>query len=386
MTRTCKQKTQHDVIDQEIYDFTLIGSVWHSRQGKRLTTVLIVLLNYCYLWGYVATGSNTLMALYWMAIGEPTTCETKHWSSSCQISYYIALICFMSVTIPLSFVNLANQGGLQVFMAFYRVIMFSVLIITCLIQLMHGPVQLGNHKIDTAWLNEWKFGGFGILFTHVSVAFSSQPSLPDALQPIADRKSLGKDFCILIHLTVGILCASVFTASVVNPVTLTYQYYTGRNGGFGEGTPTIIGSVIRYAVLFFPVINIFNEYPLVTYTLATNLSSAFPKSFGGKWKRIIIISISSLPPFFLGAIVGSVKTIFNLSGIIAFLIGYLFPCVYVIAARRIVVAKHGKKAIDNQYYKWYSRSSIIMVVFVSCSILSIIASTFVLYYTITALI
>ncbi|ENY61549.1 amino acid transporter, putative [Entamoeba histolytica HM-1:IMSS-A] len=385
MTRTCKRKTNSDELDQEIYDFTLISGMWHSKQGKILTSILIIVVNYCYLWGYVATGSNTLMTMYWLFKNQPQMCDTQTWNSQCNLSYYICVAVFMVLTVPLAYVNLSQQGFLQLFMAFYRIIMFSILLITITIQLFHGPVQLGNHKIDTAWTNEWKWGNFGILFTHISVAFSLQSCLPDALQPVRNKKQVGLVTIIgslisgIIYILVGALCASVFTASSTNPVTINYEYYTGRNGGFGIGNPTVIGYIIRYAILIFPIVNILNEYPLVCYTLATNISSTLPKSYGGKWRKYAIISCAVFPPFALACLVGSVKTIASLTGIVAFILSYVFPCAFVLASRRISVARNGIEALKNRFYSWYSTTTIVVIVFVICSILSIISTTFVLY-------
>lgn len=360
MTRTCKKKTQHDLINNEIYDFTLMAGMWHGRQGKQLTAILMIVVNYCYLWGYVATGSNTLMTLYWLFKGSPETCDTAVWSPACQSSYYLSVAIFLVVTVPLSYINLSKQGGLQLFMALFRIVMFSLLLITIVIQAFYGPVQLGNHKIDTAWVSEWKWGNFGVLFCHVAVAFSVQSCLPDALQPAGDKRKIGVIATIgtlvsgVIYILVAALCASVFTASATNPITLNYQYYTGRQGGFGAGSVTVIGNIVRYAILTFPVVNILSEYPLVCYTLSTNISSTIPKAFGGRWRKFAITTVAALPPFALACIIGNVKTIANLTGIVAFILSYVFPCAFLISARRIMVAKSGQGALKNQYYSLYA--------------------------------
>ncbi|EDS88688.1 hypothetical protein CL6EHI_094370 [Entamoeba histolytica] len=152
-----------------------------------------------------------------------------------------------------------------------------------------------------------------------------------------------------------------------------------KNGGFGIGNPTVIGYIIRYAILIFPIVNILNEYPLVCYTLATNISSTLPKSYGGKWRKYAIISCAVFPPFALACLVGSVKTIASLTGIVAFILSYVFPCAFVLASRRISVARNGIEALKNRFYSWYSTTTIVVIVFVICSILSIISTTFVLY-------
>ena len=236
MERTCKEKTEKDEIDQGMYDFTLISRTFHSKEGKKMTSILMILVNYCYLWGYVATGSNTLMTLYWLLRNEQSKCDTVKWTVECASSYYVALVIFMLFTVPFAYISLNYQAKFQTFMMFYRIVMFTVLLVVIVIQLCYGPVQLGNHKIDTAWIHEWKFGNFGVLFSHVAVAFSVQTCLPDALQYIRNRKSLvtvtniGTFITFIIYILIGSLGASVFTASATNPVTLNFQYYTGRNG------------------------------------------------------------------------------------------------------------------------------------------------------------
>ena len=84
-------------------------------------------------------------------------------------------------------------------------------------------------------------------------------SIPNAIAPLKDKSklksviSLSMLTSLVFYWLVGALSAYFFNESTLPLVVLNWGNYSGRNGGWGEGTPNAIAFVVKFIIMLFPV-------------------------------------------------------------------------------------------------------------------------------------
>ncbi|KAL7715235.1 Amino acid transporter transmembrane domain-containing protein [Entamoeba marina] len=308
-----------DSINCEIvntYGYTELGNWLGGKFLKYISNMCLVGNCYGSLWGYVATCVTTISSIVWIIFGNDEKCVVeKHFQQpvECQLSYYGAICLYGLMVIPLSFLDVGRQAFIQLIMTIIRFGSFSLMLITCFIQLgVNGPLSSKRNVFSFQW------DGFGTVFTHTAFAFVVQHNIPNLISPVRGNKkrvhlpiSIGLAVSSVFYILIGIICCYTFNDSVQTPITLNWSTYTGRNGGWGEGSVLWYATITKYIILIFPVINLTKKR---RSTLTKYLSKA----------------LAIFPPFLLTAIVSSLHIIFDITGIIAFFLAFTLPCLYIL--------------------------------------------------------
>ncbi|KAL7712888.1 Amino acid transporter transmembrane domain-containing protein [Entamoeba marina] len=328
-------------IDCEIvntYGYTELGNWLGGKFLKYFSNICLVGNCYGSLWGYVATCVTTISSIVWIIIGNEEKCaDENHFQQpvECQLTYYGAICLYGLVVIPLSFLDVGRQAFIQLIMTIIRFGSFSLMLVTCFIQLgVNGPLSSERNVFSFQW------DGFGTVFTHTAFAFVVQHNIPNLIAPVRGNKkrihlpiSIGLAVSSVFYILIGIVCCYTFNDSVQTPVTLNWSTYTGRNGGWGEGSVLWYAVIIKYIILIFPVINLTSSFPILSSTLSHNLEPLFPNKFRKRrptLTKYLSKALAIFPPFLLTAIVSSLHIIFDIAGIIAFFLAFTLPCLYLL--------------------------------------------------------
>ncbi|EKE39372.1 hypothetical protein ENUP19_0061G0144 [Entamoeba nuttalli] len=337
-----------------LFDYTTLGEMWGGQFLRWFNFACLVLYLYGSLWAYAATSVSTLTTLFWMIYGDTERCiERKgHWE--CQLAYYISLAIYSIIVISLSFIDLSKQGKLQMALTFYRFFAFSVMLITCIVQLIvSGPIDS-----DISFLYTFKWVGFGTAFTHTAFALTCHQNLPDAVTPVNKKKYLfyttagAMLLSAAFYFLIGFICSWTFGSDVLSPITNAWSKYTGLSGGWGKGETQWYAYPIQYIVLLFPVVNLCNSYPLLGTTLSTNIQTCFTYSFREKHNKITqyaSLAIAYLPPLLLTCAIGSLQVIFDVTGLLAIFLAFTIPATLEILSIYKNKKDFGKDSIKTPY-------------------------------------
>ena len=349
------------------FGFTEISYRLSGNILKYVGVTALALNCYSVLWAYIATCITTVKTVFWLFMGEPDQCtgEGTHFEQpwECLLTYYIVLIIYGVIVIPISFLDMGKQSILQTVLTVVRFAAFIVMIITCIIQIcVSGPIQHERTIFNSYW------SGFGTMFAHSAFSSLVQHQIPGMIEPVKGHKKY-VHFAIMsalsvssvFYLLVSVICAYTFNSQVQNPVTLNWSNYTGRNGGWGGGKEIWIGYIIKYFIMLFPVFNLTSTFPLQANTLGANLMNLLPQKWFEKRKnndknnendeqylleeeknneieiderkkkifKYICKAIAIFPPFIMSCFIDSLEVIFDFSGIIAFFLAFSLPCIYV---------------------------------------------------------
>ena len=87
---------------------------------------------------------------------------------------------------------------------------------------------------------------------------------------------------------------------------------------------------IQLWILLFPPLDMLSVFPLVTITCGNNLIQLLPLSWrqkhSQKFLKVITRLITAIPPIILGAAMGNLKEIFQITGLFAFCLMIVVPC------------------------------------------------------------
>ncbi|EKE37547.1 amino acid transporter, putative [Entamoeba nuttalli P19] len=322
---------------KETYGYTEMGYRLGSYPLKFFANLSLVLNCYAGLWAYVATCIKTFTTIIWIIIGNQDYCHSKnHFLDSweCQLTYYGSLIIYGLVVIPLSFLDVGKQAIVHIILTIVRFGSFTVMIITCIIQVaVDGPLTNERNVFDFYW------NGFGTVFTHTAFAFVVQHTIPSIISPVKGEKRKvnlpiisALSIASVFYALIAVICSYTFNGKVLTPVTLNWSTYTGRNGGWGEGKELWFAYIIKYLILFFPVFNLTSSFPILSNTLAMNIENLFPHRYvlnHPKKCKYISRALAIFPPFILTCFIDSLEIIFDFAGIIAFFLAFTLPCLFI---------------------------------------------------------
>eukprot|EP00163_Fabomonas_tropica_P032758 TRINITY_DN8353_c0_g2_i1.p1 TRINITY_DN8353_c0_g2~~TRINITY_DN8353_c0_g2_i1.p1 ORF type:complete len:307 (-),score=51.61 TRINITY_DN8353_c0_g2_i1:10-903(-) len=218
------------------------------------------------------------------------------------------------------------------------------------------------------------WGGFQYVFTGGAVALNMHYNIPDVVQPVRHKARLRRVlfFVILVvtafYLAVGALSAIFFGRHTEPLVTLNWQNFTGRGGGWakipaGQHRPWY-ATVIQFIVMMFPVLDVISVFPLVGITLGNNLLATCPsawserltEAWGSSVVKILFRGLATVPPIIVGGTVNQLDRIFSITGLFGFWLQIFIPCILQLWSRWWCTSVWGAKASRTPYSSHFSRS------------------------------
>jgi amino acid permease len=352
--------------------YTQFCGVFGGPAGKACAQLVVVCYCYGALWAYVATFSSSLaMVVFEFAVPTERCNIYRNPSAACQNTYYASVAFYALLVVPLSLMEITEQQVLQLVLTFYRFLAFALMLATVCVSLaVDGPMpSTAPPGEPSLWSLKW--AGFGLMFPSAAVALCVHYNLPDALTPCRAKSHLrlivtgAQLTALFFYVAIGALCAIHF-----NPpdplITLNWQSFTGRGGGWGKGPARWWAVLIQMTIVLFPVIDLVNVFPLVVVTLSSNLTTFFHPTnkfwrfvpiigASARGKHVFVRLLAAVLPLIAGATMGKLDKIFTVTGMFGFAIEFVIPTIFQYLSVRYMVARWGPGAAATPYSGWHSR-------------------------------
>ncbi|ELP86852.1 hypothetical protein EIN_044000 [Entamoeba invadens IP1] len=346
---------------------TKMGYTYFGPMGKRF--VITVLSFFCVgaLWMYSSIFSSTTTLLAWKYIFPAYgTCSANigewAWFDRCHVTYLGFLVIFSILVLPMSFMEIAEQAFVQKFLTLYRFAAIFLMVFTSFISLLsRTPTRSDEEIIDPNTL--FNISGFGTAFSIISVSLACHHNIPEIVAPLRDKRQLKKIIFITlltatsVYTVLGLICSLCFGKKTVSPITSNWLEYTGCDGGFGICPDHKIrwyGYLIQFIVLMFPLVNLTSEYPLVSATLASNISQLNSDNTHPNKVSFSAKCLAAFPPLVLACIKADLSKIFGLTGIFGFVLILILPAMFQIFSKKTYRTQFGRHTSQTLFSGVYS--------------------------------
>jgi len=130
--------------------------------------------------------------------------------------------------------------------------------------------------------------------------------------------------------------------------------------------------MVQLFVMVFPVLDMLSVFPLIAITLGNNFLASLPRSLHHRFKEkhldIACHLVAAVPPVIMAGLVGSLEAIFSFTGIFAFLLTLVYPCVLELLSQRYVTTRWGFGAERTPYTYlfmnwWFVCATLVVSVF-----------------------
>ena len=251
-------------------DFSLLAQLFGGRPAYAFVHVVMMLYSQCALWAYAAVFASSVDSIVFQyVLGESCNIYVNP-SWGCSAGYTVCVLVFAVIVTYLSLQEVGDQAVMQQLLTGYRFAAFLAMIATCAIAFFHRN-RFDAHAAQSAptfaSLPAVQWSGFGLIFCTTAVSFDVHWNVADVLLPLRDKRSalriaLSALMCSAAFYTViALVCALEFGPSTFPLVTLNWNGYTGRGGGWQEG-PMSGGSLfVKLFIILFPVCNQCSVYP-----------------------------------------------------------------------------------------------------------------------------
>lgn len=247
-------------------------------------------------------------------------------------SYFIYLILFGCIVVPISCMELKEQIVIQVILAFGRVLMVLCMVFSIILSVIWGNEDDFGHLHKTSELHVLNSHGLHHLLPVAVFAHIFHHSIPSISEPVIEKKSLASIFyvtlgcCFIAYSSIALTVSLFFGDDTLSSSNLNWTEY-GHNS---SGITYFVKRCVSTFVVIFPAVDVASAFPLNAVTLGNNLfSMVFGKFTNGYEKskslKIVCRLLAAVPPLVLSALVSDLGQITDYTGIAGFFIAFIFP-------------------------------------------------------------
>mmetsp|Transcript_8511 Transcript_8511/g.8625 ORF Transcript_8511/g.8625 Transcript_8511/m.8625 type:complete len:482 (+) Transcript_8511:100-1545(+) len=322
----------HYIVDELKIEIPELCELFLGMNARRLYTLLISIYMYGSLWAYSTVFANAL------AVQIPL--PLVDWN----ISYCIYLVVFGMIVVPSSCLELKEQVFFQVLLAWGRVIMVILMVVTTAAAHLTGlnPFDLADAPTGTdvpkSDMNH-SLVNPSRLYLLIPIAFYANifhHSIPALSEPVRDKSQLGAIYattlvlCFFAYSAISILIATFFGSDTKSSSNLNWETYA-------EGT--VVGGMISFFIVLFPALDVASAFPLNAITLGNNLMSFYYREQmhfveGFRLNRVRFRVIASLPSVIAALFITDISMITNYTGLTGFVMALIFPALLSFYSRR----------------------------------------------------
>ena len=300
-------------------EITELCDLFLGEYGRKAYSVTLIVYMYGTLWAYSTVFANSFAAH--LNIGP--------------YSYPFYLGVFAAMVVPFSLREFSEQVQVQVVLSVFRIVMVSVMVLTCLIAAYNGHDQFGEDGTETVYdPSKVAFNKLQYLMPVAAYAYIFHHSVPSLSHGVKDQSSLTSLFqmALLIsmvsYIGVGAVVSMYFGDETQTSSNLNWQHYVGFKSANGHAA--WYAPLVAFFVVLFPAIDVASAYPLNAYTLGNNMMSAYygkemRKHDKIRWKLNLFRAIAAVPPIFGALIDSDLGHITDYTGLTAFGLAFVFP-------------------------------------------------------------
>lgn len=341
--------------------------------AKRFYEVALFLYNCGAMWLYSSIFASSLSVVipltflsnYDAAIGSGTAnstdigtvCQNVTSSSAlsyCVDAYYLFLVLFALIMIPVACMDLTAQRKLQISLTGFAFTCMIIMIITVLVALDKTPyaADLPNVSSSAPFLDTSRLfekDGFGKIFTTAIVSQVAHPGAPGFVVLVREKQKTRRIFgaalfsTFLFYALLSTLCCMYFSDRVQSVVTLNWKTYSGESL---DGSTPVWASIISYLIVMFPTITVSAAFPLYTISLAESLVNSVPVSLSSKISPKVLKYgfriILTVFPIGGAALVRDVSKVLEFEGLCGFILAFFAPCLLHYFSKKISVNRVNK--------------------------------------------
>ncbi|OQS01584.1 hypothetical protein ACHHYP_00578 [Achlya hypogyna] len=321
-------------------DFSEIGEVFAGKSG--FITVQAVLCIYCLgsLWSYASIYASSVASIFYSyALNDSCDAYAINASTGCLNAYYGAMVIFSVLSIILVLMDLGDQQMLQKFLSAYRIVAFTLMLVTLTVKLVVDGSDAISARLDARGAWAFNLHNFSTGFGPTLLALNCQYNMPNALQPLEAKEKKNARLITFGSMTAAGICyfllglLGALAFDNVNPLaSLMWSDFTGCGNGWGEcasGGASWLGAIVHIVILMFPVVNVTSAFPMVGLTVGCNILPSLPKSItaplGTHRTHVLSRLIAVVPPLILAAVFKKIDAIFTFAGFFGFALGLIIP-------------------------------------------------------------
>lgn len=303
------------------FEIVELCEMFLGQRGKQIFSLCIIVYIYGTLWAYCTVFARAFAAN--VNIGEQ--------------SYYLYLLMFALIVVPMSLMELTEQVFVQVTLAILRILMVLIMVSTTIIAAVtdgedFGSMpEIGNDPAENAL--RFHLGKIYVLLPIAAYAYIFHHSVPALSEPVRDRNSLGRIFSTALFIAfsgyslLGICVCVYFGANTQQSSNLNWQTFKGLQP---HGETPFYAWVISFFVVLFPAADVASAYPLNAFTLGNTLMSTYYGKDILKYEKSVTQArifrlLAALPPFFGALLVSDLSKITGYTGLTGFLLAFVFP-------------------------------------------------------------
>ena len=333
-------------------EMTDLCDFYLGNPGKVVYLLQLCLFLYGSLWAYAGVFAVTLSSIHSPVVYIP-------FLGVYRLSYYVCLLMFSSIAVPLSILNLSEQVSMQVVMTACRFLMFLLMIST----VMHAALLDIEEFTDSPHSTQMTSLGSGFNYSklylvlpiaaYANIFHHAVPSLSDLLQ---DQKYILPTFagtvfvCFAFYILVGIILSSYFGSNTQMTVNLNWSSYVGFSSQ--EETVPMYALIISKFVVLFPALDVISAFPLNAVALGNNLYSYF--YHGSNLHRVtasekydvfvrrLFRLVAAIPPIIGAACVTDLSVITDYTGVTGFGVAFVVPALLMLSAERKCRERFGR--------------------------------------------
>lgn len=326
-------------------ELTELCGIFLGTAGKNIFSCLISIYMYGTLWAYCTVFASAFAA------------QIPLGSHENDVSYFVYLIVFAAVVVPLSLMELSEQIYVQVTLTIFRGVMLGVMILTTGAAYFRGGHDFGeesNESFDVPGggngsdIYDMNFSKIYLFLPIAGYAYIFHHSVPALSDPVEDKKSLTKMFSVALLISfaayalLGVVVSLYFGTGVNASSNLNWRQYRGQRTS--DGSIVWYAPVVSFFVVLFPALDVASAYPLNAFTLGNNLMSAF---YGdqmyihekSEFKVRLFRLLAALPPFLGACLIRDLSQITSFTGLTGFAIAFIIPALLALYSERKMVER-----------------------------------------------
>ncbi|KAL5487354.1 hypothetical protein EMCRGX_G019943 [Ephydatia muelleri] len=353
---------RYEILLTRKFEMTELCHVFFNRWVKYLYLVIMSIYSFLAGWSYSTVAGSAWSTNLPFSTTTFNQCSDSQFHLSvappeegCLASYRLCVLFFAVIVVPLSCLDLKEQGFVQMILGLLRFSIIISMVLYCVANLIRGDpsphgrsnttgtvllfeqssedgfAQQGScNSSDSEFVTSFHIRGWLIaipVFTYAQILHQGVPALT---HPIRQKKLLRWFMMVvfattsLCYMVLGIVVSLWFKSDVQETATLNWGTFIHH--------PSIPLRTLSYLIILFPSLDVCSAYPLVVYTIVNNLYTVFmgrdttQKVYSYEHIIILVMKVVfAVLPIVASLFVTNLVYVLTYAGLMGFFICFFFP-------------------------------------------------------------